>query len=191
MNVALPPPEHRTVEAREHHHIGEGGLPVAHTSQLVVEALARMIKYPYRFDTNTARVEATTGGTAGEVYEVGDGIHAVDITLDEPLEPGERATIAYDTEFSYRTPPPPEFRRTVGATGMEHLVMQVTFQPEKLPHRISWAQWNGYGPDAQIVPGTEELVELSPMNAEPDAPLDVWRELSNVPSGVYGYRWEW
>ncbi len=192
MSVKLPSPEHRVIEAREHHHIGGDGSPEEHQSFLIIEALVPMAALPYRFDTNEVRqVQVVEGGAAGEVYEVGGDISAVDITLDEPLEPGQRATVAYNTEFGYRVPPPPEFRRAVGAAGMEGLIMQVTFPPEKLPENIWWAQWDGYGPDARIVPGTEEPVELTPMSGKPGAVWDVWRQLDDVSSGVYGFRWEW
>jgi hypothetical protein len=137
--------------------------------------------YPYRFDTNALGVEVVRGGKAGPVRPIADGYFAVDIELTHSLQAGQTASFEYQTQFAYREPPPPEFRR--GAVYPIHnLELYVQFDSAKLPARVWWAEWDDYRPGAKVQ--DREEVSLDTEHA-------VHRYLPLVEQGVVGFYWKW
>jgi len=148
-----------------------------------------MTHFPYRFDTGAVRVEVEEGGEASPLYVVREGIHAVDIQLDRPLNPGEEAELIYSTFFEYREIPPPVFRRAIGSRVMEKLDIHVVFDGCYLPTRVWQSAWDGYAPDSSII--QEEPAHLTPCGVgEPDK-MEAYLSQENVNNTVVGFRWEW
>jgi hypothetical protein len=184
-------PTHQTVLAEESHYLSSAGLPSEHCSALVIEAVEPTSTLLYQFDTATVDVCMVQGGKVGRPYKISEGVYGCVITLDETLQPGERVEIEYLTTFQYADAPPPHFRRMVGKRGLKTLRLAVVFDGVYVPERVYFAQWDGYGEDAAIIPGSERLIELTPATADDKPPMEVCRELTDVPPGVYGFRWEW
>jgi hypothetical protein len=173
--------EHRTKSVHEHHYVGPDGLPDWHRTQQVIESVTdRLVRYPYRFDTDALTVEVEQGGRLdGPVYRLTDTVFGVDIVLDEPLARGEQTSLSYRTVFRYSEPPPPEFRR--GARGrLENVAIRVEFNPDRLPQEIWWTVWEG--------------VDASPISREKASLRDgryVFRQLDAIEQTVVGFTWEW
>jgi hypothetical protein len=179
--MPTPPgrPRYHTVSLHEFHTVGADRLPVAHRTVHVVRAVDELRRYPYRFDTDAATVEVLRGGTASPLYWVPeDGLYGVDILLQRPLQPGQTASFEYRTLFSYRTPPPPEFRRGARKR-VDNVELHVQFHPRQLPVQIWWGIWNDH---KDLQPTYEEPAEL-----EPDG--SIHRYLDSLEGHVVGFRW--
>jgi hypothetical protein len=180
--AAVGPTRHTTLALHEHHQIGADGLPLAHRTLQVIEAkVDGLDRYPYRFDTDSLTVEVGHGckGLVGPLYEVMQGLYAVDIALSGPLSVGEQTTIEYRTHFHYTVAPKPEFRRGAQSR-IESVDIAVQFHQDKLPKRIWWSVWDGIEGDVQV---SEE--------ASLDAGLAVQRYLGAIQNTVVGFRWAW
>jgi hypothetical protein len=174
-------PGHRTTSVHEHHYIGADGLPAWHRTQQVIESVTdRLVRYPYRFDTDALTVEIEHGGALdGPVYHVGGETYGVDILLDEPLVRGEQTSLSYRTVFRYEEPPPPEFRR--GARGrLENVAIRVEFHPDRLPLQVWWAVWEGI--DGKPVSREEAVLRRGNY---------VFRQLYAIERTVVGFTWAW
>jgi len=143
-------PAHRTVSLHEWHTVGPDGLPARHRTVHVLRALRPgLTRYTYRFDSREARVRGLRGCRAAEPRQDADGLVAVDLVLPRPLATGETASLEYETVFEWRSVPPPQLRRAMRQR-VERLDMRVEFSPLRLPERLEWAVWDGFGPGARV-----------------------------------------
>lgn len=173
---------HRTLHLQEWHRIGPDGIPSVHETVQTIQATAESLEaYLYRFDRREVVVDALHGGQAGPVHPVDDGLHGVRISFPTPLSRGDTATLRYRTRFAFETPPPPRFRRA-SRRRIDQVLIIVEFHPARLPSRVSWCHWDGYGPDARVV--VEEAVSLGRSH-------DVHRVVSPLQHATVGFRWEW
>jgi hypothetical protein len=181
----IRPPDHRTALLFEHHLVGRHGLPVNHhTQQTIYSAVDGLASYQYGIDTAEADVRVKRGGTAGEIYPIGNGYYGIDIKFPRPLGFRDIHYLDYWTNFRYSAaaPPPPEFRRGTHQR-VEHLDMRVEFHRDKLPRRIWWAEWSDYlDVNRNIV--QRQQVEL-------DDEHSVHRYLDAIEHAVVGFYWEW
>lgn len=174
------PREVETVSIDETHHIGSDRMPVLHETRQVVRAIVDgATHYTFRFDTDAALVTALEGCAASSLYVVDAKSFGVDLQFDEALRVGETAAISYRTEFSYRDPTPPEFRRAM-ATSIKALTLRLIFDRRCLPKRVVWGQWD----DPEGTPVSEEVVQLGPRHS-------VHRHLEGVTTAVVGFFWTW
>jgi hypothetical protein len=178
--AALPARRHTTHFVHDHHYLGPKGLPNRHeTSQVIEATVDGLDRYVYAFDTSFLTVEVLTGGTLGAPYSAPNGIHAVDIIFDHPLQLGQRHALEYETTFRYEAKPPPELRRVVSVR-VEYAEVKVTFHPAKLPARIWEADWEGVA--SEPVKGPTVI---------PDDYRTVRRFVRDVENTGFGFVWEW
>ncbi|MGY1615993.1 hypothetical protein ACI797_04555 [Geodermatophilus sp. SYSU D00691] len=175
-------PGHRTVSLHEWHTLGPDGLPVRHRTVHVLRALRSGLgSYTYRFDSREARVRAVRGVRAGRPYPDADGLMAVDLEFPRPLAAGETASFEYETLFEWRSVPTPEIRRVMRQR-VERLDMRVEFSPERLPARLEWAVWDGFGPDARIRAAEEVVL---------DDEHAAHRFVDSAEGVAVGFTWTW
>jgi hypothetical protein len=175
-------PAHRTVSLHEWHTVGPDGLPLRHRTVHVLRALrSGLASYTFRFDSREARVRAVRGCTATEPRRDADGLVAVDLLLPRPLAAGETALLEYETSFDWRSVPPPQMRRAMRQR-VERLDMRVEFSPQRLPARLEWAVWDGFGPGAGI--RAAEVVELDDEHA-------AHRFVDAAEGVTVGFTWTW
>lgn len=187
--MTLPAPKHQNLEVTEFHFVGDDHNPVTHHTMQRLHALVPIESFPYRFDTSeVAQVTVEEGGQASDTYPVVEGVHAVDIIFDQPLDAGDETTVVYTTEFGYAQPPAPELRRQIGPHVLGLLDVTVVFEASAQPDRVWRTQWESRQPDSPIV--DETLVHLEPFEGRSDkvAINADWRNLSNT---TVGFRWEW
>jgi hypothetical protein len=180
--VTSPAPAHRTVSLHEWHLVGPDGLPVRHRTLHVLRALRPGLRsYTYRCDSRDARVRAIRGASAGQPYPDVEGLTAVDLALLRPLAVGETAALKYETLFDWTSIPPPYVRRGMRLR-VERVDMRVEFSSQRLPARLEWVVWDGFGPDARIR-AAEEVV----LDREHAA-----HRFLDVADGVtVGFTWTW
>jgi hypothetical protein len=175
-------PVHRTVSLHEWHVVGADGLPVRHRTVHVLRALrAGLSVYTYRFDSREARVRPIRGCRASDPRPDSGGLVAVDLHLPRPLAVGETAVLEYETLFEWRSVPPPRLRRGMRQR-VERLDMRVEFSPERLPARLEWAVWDGFGPDASV--RAAEVVALDDEHA-------AHRFVDSAEGVTVGFTWTW
>jgi hypothetical protein len=173
---------HRTVSLHEWHVIGPDGLPLRHRTVHVLRALrAGLSSYTYRFDSREARVRAVRGCQASPPRPDVDGLMAVDLALPRPLAAGETASLEYETLFDWHSVPPPRLRRGMRQR-VERLDMRVEFSPARLPARVEWAVWDGFGPDATV--RAAEVVALDDEHA-------AHRFVDAAEGVTVGFIWAW
>lgn len=176
------PGGYRTLAVHDFHRVGADRHPSEHRTVHVIRATDRVETFQFRFDTDAAAVQVLRGGRAAELTPSGtQGLHAVDITLTQPLRPGETASLEYRTVFAYREPPEPLMRRVVrdAATNVQ---IHVTFDPLAVPDRVEWCRWSA------------ERLDSAPICAEPVRPNragEVHRFLDTVSGTGVGFRWRW
>jgi hypothetical protein len=171
---------HETLALHELHRLGPDGKPAEHqTIQLIRSTVDGLASLPYRFDTDELVVDVVRGGHVGEVYQASDSLFAVDILLDRPLQSGETALMQLRTNFTYREPPPPEFRRGVLGTTRD-LTMWVSFHPKRLPRRVWWARWDAVD--------HAHIVEQQPVELDDERSVHIRFDV--VERAVVGFYWE-
>lgn len=176
-------PGYRTVSLQELHWVGPDGLPVRHRTIQVVRALRPgFASYTYRFDRREASVHSVRGATASEPYDDAiPGLTAVDLRFPRPLAVNETASFEYETHFRWQSVPPPRFRRAARAP-LQHLDIQVTFSPERLPAEVQWCVWDGFTDDARL--RAAERVDL-------DADHSAQRFVEELEGHTVGFTWSW
>ena len=180
--MAVAAAAHRTVSLHEWHTIGPDGLPVRHRTLHVLRALRPGLSaYTFRFDSREARVRAVRGCTAGDPRPDAHGLVAVDLHLPRPLAAGETASLEYETRFDWRSVPPPQMRRAMRQR-VERVDMRVEFSPARLPARLEWAVWDGFGPGAAV--RAAEVVELDGEHA-------AHRFVDAAEGVTVGFTWAW
>jgi hypothetical protein len=189
----LPPAQHQTVSVVDFHHL-KGRVPEVHCTEHTIRALpdlnGAMERFPYMFDTNAVGVEVHLGGVATGLYQVTEGIHAVDIVLNRPLRPGEETELRYTTYFDYQEMPEPLFRRAVGDSMLRRVEISVVFDDDQLPEQVWQTEWDGYMPDSSIA--REELAQLMPCDdLQPDSVMVARYCGNNIQSTTVGLRWQW
>ena len=176
-------PDHRTTLLFEHHYVGRDGLPVHHHSQQTIYSLVEgLANYQYRIDTAEAEVRVKRGGHAGDIYPIGHGYYALDITFPRPLGFGESQYLDYWTNFRYSAAPPLEFRRATHQR-VEHLDMRVEFHREKLPSRLWWAEWSNYLDINRDIVQRKEITLDNERSAH--------KYLDAIEHTVVGFHWIW
>lgn len=172
-------PNHETISLSEFHYLGPDGLPDRHRTVHSIRATQPMERYPYVFDTNATTIQVTQGGTPGPIYQIGEGLYAVDITLTEPLTAGETASLEYLATFRYPEPPPREFRRGVRRVA-HNLTLRVQFDPAQLPAHIWLATWPSLNTPAVL--GDEVWL---------DAEYSSHKFYESVENQLVGFVWDW
>jgi hypothetical protein len=178
-----PGPNHRTLSLHEWHRIGADGLPARHRTMQVIKALRPGVaSYTYRFDRSEATVGLVRGARAGKPYadEI-PGLTAVDLLFGRELEVGETTSFEYETLFTWRSVPPPRFRRAARQP-VEHLDVRIKFAPERLPAEVHWGLWDGFGDDAEL--RGAELVELDSIHS-------AHRFIEHLEGHTVGFMWTW
>jgi hypothetical protein len=170
------------VSLHEWHVVGPDGLPVRHRTVHVLRALRPGLSvYTYRFDSREARVRAVKGCRASAPRPDADDLMAVDLDLPRPLAVGETAALEYETLFDWRSVPPPELRRGMRQR-VERLDMRVEFSPQRLPERLEWAVWDGFGPAAIVL--AAEVISLDDEHA-------AHRFVDSAEGVTVGFTWTW
>lgn len=182
---------YRTVTLEDIHCVSDGGLPYLHQTQELIEALEPIQMVRRELGRYAHEVAVLTGGRAGKLYDNGDGSYSADLILSHQLDPGELHRLEYETYLECEEPPPPYFRRAVGAIAIERLGIRVAFDGLRLPRQISWAEWEGDADHSSIALGSEEPVRLQPLNEEPMPAMEVYRRLNNVQNRTVGFHWRW
>ena len=103
-----------------------------------------------------------------------------DIDVPAP-KAGEVKIFEYVTSFNYEAPPPPQFRRGAGPTGLSSLSMRVQFHEACVPQSVTWSRWSNHQSDDQT---TVEEVVL-------DGDLSAHRFVSSLQNEVVGFTWAW
>ncbi len=159
-----------------------------HQTRQHIRALAPITHIPYRFNTWELSVEGIEGCQAGQVYEAAPGLYAVDLALDDPLEPGGEATLDYITHFRYQKRPELLYRRAIGERAID-LSIDVVFDNRFLPINVWQSTWDGYQPDSPVA--AENLVTPEPYTGDPANSQGVYLSHKGLRQTVTGFRWEW
>jgi hypothetical protein len=176
-----PPRDYRTISLHEFHTLGSDRLPAEHRTVQVIEATGRVARYRYRFDTTAAVVAVVRGGRVSPVFKDElPGIYGVDITLTDPLNPGDTGSFEYRTIFAYKNPPEPIFRRAA-LTRVENVEIHVQFDRRALPQAVTWCVWESYD---SPTPSTAEEVTLR-------ADHSVHRYVEALERAAVGFAWVW
>lgn len=179
---SAPSVTHQTVVLHELHEVGENGIPVRHRTIQVLRALAPgLSSYTYTFDTTAVGVRVLRGADCGPVYPTEQGLFSVDLTFARPLRQGETASLEYETDFRYDSPPPSEFRRATRGR-IERMEIRVQFHPRRLPRTVAWTLWSDPTPHARVL--AQELVSL-------DADSSVHRFVGGGDAATVGFAWTW
>lgn len=174
--------KYRTLAVHDYHRVGADRLPIEHRTVQVIRATADLDTVEYRFDTDAAAVQVLRGGRAAELLPSGvTGLHAVDITLTQPLRAGETASLEHRTIFAYRSMPEPVMRRIVrdSATNVE---IHVTFDAQAAPKRVDWCSWRA------------DRLDTPPVSAQPvtlNRAGEVHRYVEALHGLGAGFRWQW
>lgn len=182
--MGAPTIDHRTVSIHELHVIGPDGLPARHRTIHVVRALhAGLRSYTFRFDRREATVRAVRGVQPGPPTDDPElpGMTAVELLFPHPLNEGETASFEYETQFAWKSVPPPQVRRAARLP-VERVEIRVEFSPERLPAEVHWGLWDGFGPDAQL--RAAERVEL-------DGEQSAHRFVDELHGHTVGFIWVW
>ena len=179
----LPERTYRTLSLQELHVLGPDGLPAEHRTLHSIEAIADLDSYPYTFDSPDVTVRAESGATAGPIEPCPPhpGFWQVRFHFAEPMKAGEVKIFEYVTSFNYEAPPPPQFRRGAGPTGLSSLSMRVQFHEACVPQSVTWSRWSNHQSDDQT---TVEEVVL-------DGDLSAHRFVSSLQNEVVGFTWAW
>ncbi len=174
------PTQHQTLSLFEFHCLGPDGIPMVHkTVQIIQSEVDDFVTYPFRFDTDQLTVTAHRGGHAGPIHRLPSGLWAVDITLIEPLQKGQRTDLEYETRLHYDRPPPPEVRRAV-LRRVRNIGMSVQFDPARPPMAVWRAHW-----DSLSGPTTfKEPTELDRQHKT----FHFWEEVEHA---IVGFIWQW
>ncbi len=186
LQAAIGPRRHQTLSLHDHATVGPEGKMLRSRTLQVVEAIADGLdRIPYLYDTKALTLEVGQGCTelTGELYQVSDELFVTYISLAQPLDAGETATLEYWTTYQYPgdllDPHERQYRRAVMGR-LENFDIRVEFQPDKLPSGIWWATWDG-------VEGG--IIEQEPVNL--DTQHSVHRYLRFVEKTVAGFHWSW
>ncbi len=183
---ALGPRRHQTLTLHDHIWVGlDARIDRARTMQ-VIEATQRAVdRIPFLVDTNVLTLEVGQGcrEVAGDIMRIGPDVFATHILLARTLDLGETSTLEYWLSYRYpgdhHNPAERQYRRAV----FRHIAnydMRVEFHPDRIPARVSWAQWDGA--DGGIL--EEEAVKL-------DSQCSVHRYIRSFEKAVAGFHWEW
>lgn len=177
-----PPRSYQTVLLQELHTVGQDRIPVSHRTNQGLLATGPLSTYRFRFDTSAAVVSVVRGGAADAVRATEQpGVYAVDIELEQPLtEPGQTASLEYDTYFTYPEVPEPIFRR-VCLRRTENVELGVRFHPASLPREVRWCVWSSEHPWPLE---HSEVVTLGPAHS-------VHRFVRVIENSGVGFTWTW
>lgn len=187
---------YRVVSLTDSYFVGDDRLPAYHDFTIGLIPVVPLSVYRYRFNPSTAEMKkfiAFDNNTTGGPYLGDDGLSTVEVTLAPPAESGDVQHVEILTEFAYREPPPPEFRRFTG-DGFESWDIGVCFRRECQPAEVALAEWTSYDADATIIEGSVEPITLTSLDehasTSPYVVAAVQRE--NVPAGkTLGIFWKW
>ena len=180
----LPEQTYRTLSLQELHVLGPDGLPAEHRTLHSIESLTDGLEsYAYTFDSPDVIVRAESGASAGPIEPCPPhpGFWQVRFHFHEPMAAGEVKIFEYVTSFRYETPPPPEFRRGAGPTGLSSLSMRVRFHEARLPSSVTWSRWSSHRSD--------ESPEGEAINL--DGERSAHRFVSSLRDEVVGFTWKW
>jgi hypothetical protein len=181
-----PRGRHQTLSMHDHVWVGSDGRIDRGRHLQVIEATAQGVdRIPFACDTNVLTLEVGQGcqELTGEVVRIGAEIFATQILLARTLDLGETLTFEYRVSYRYpgdpRDPGEREYRRG-GLRQVDNLDMRIEFHPDKLPHRVWWAHWDGG--DGSVL--DREAVSLDSQNS-------VHRYLRSLEKTIVGFYWRW
>jgi len=180
------PPRHQTVSLHDHIDVGQDGLIARARTLKVIEAIADGVdSVPFIHDTDTLTLEVGQGcrGISGYPHELAEGIYATDILLAKKLSLGETLTLEYWNTYHYLDNRMDESRRQYRRAVMkraENVDIRVAFHPERLPHAVWWAVWDGVEGDV-----------ISEEPAGLDSQHSVHRYMRSLERTVAGFHWTW
>jgi hypothetical protein len=186
LDAAIGPRRHQTLSVHDHVWVGSDGRIDRGRHLQVIEANAQGVdRIPFICDTNVLTLEVGQGcrKLTGEVVGIGAEVFATQILLARTLDVGE--TLTFEYRVSYRFPGDPcdpgerEYRRG-GLRQVDNLDMRIEFHPDKLPHRVWWAHWDGG--DGSVL--DREAVSLDSQNS-------VHRYLRSLEKTIVGFYWQW
>ena len=96
--AALGPRKHQTVSMHDHVYVGaDGRLARTRTLQVVEAITDGLDRIPYLYDTSVLTLEVGQGcaAPAGPLYQIREGVFAIDIPLAKSLAVGETLTLEY------------------------------------------------------------------------------------------------
>ena len=178
---ATGPRRHETISLHEVHQVGPDRKPASHRAVQTIRAIEDdMDYYPFIFDTNAATVVVRLGGTPGRLYRIDDNFFAMNIQLSQPLRTGETALLDHVTTFNYDELPPPELRRGTFHV-IDKFMLEVRFDPEAVPRRLYWAEWDSF--DHNII------IRRQPVELDQALAAHCYHE--RISKTIVGFCWDW
>jgi hypothetical protein len=184
--AALGPRRHQTVSMHDHAFLGPERLLARTRTMQVVEAVTDGLdRIPYIYDTSAVTLEVSQGcqQPEGPLYQIKDGVFAVDIPLVKTLSAGETLTLEYWTTYLYDGDPDQpsqrQFRRAVIGR-LENFDMRVQFDTSTPPAEVWWSVWDGVNGKA-----------IESEAVTPDSQQSVHRYLRFLERTVVGFHWSW
>lgn len=136
--------------------------------------------YPFNHEPAIERIEVAYGGTLGQGYLHGNGLHTAVITLDHELRTGETASLEYLTHYPPSGYSATEIRRPAHGRS-ENVDIAVQFSEAALPTAVYWAVWFDHHDGGPV---RDEPV---PLHGQRSA----HRFLRFIEETVVGFRWKW
>lgn len=175
------PQRHRTLALFERYTIDDEHSFVDRRTLHVIMALEDGVdSYSYNHEPDVDRIDVIHGGSVGSSFTYGNGLHGVDILLEDVLARGDTASIEYLATYPPGKCTATEVRRPAHGRS-ENVDIALRFDPAALPARLCWAVWSDHCLGDPI---EEEPALLSEHGT-------VHRFVSSIERTVVGFRWEW
>jgi hypothetical protein len=172
---------HRTVALFERYAISAERKIAERRTMHTITALEDGIDaYPFNHEPVIMRIEVVHGGTLGQRYVHGDGLHTDAIMLDRKLRKGDTASLEYWSFYPRHGYDATEVRRPAHGRS-DNIDVALYFHESAWPRRIFWVVWPDHH---EGVPVNEEPVSL-------DSQGRVHRFVRFIEETVVGFRWEW
>jgi hypothetical protein len=136
--------------------------------------------YPFNHEPTIERIEVAHGGTLGQRYLHGNGLHTDAIILDRKLQAGETASLEYLAYYLPGGYTATEVRRAAHGRS-ENVDIAVQFSEAALPTAVYWAVWFDHHDGDPV---RDEPVALHGQRS-------AHRFLRFIEETVVGFRWKW
>jgi hypothetical protein len=171
---------HRTIALFERYTVGVDRAFASRRTLHTIMALEDNVDvYPFNHESTVDGIEVRYGGTLGERYAHGGGLHTVAIMLDRTLATGDTSSLEYLTFYAPSSPATEVRRPALGRS--DNIDIAVRFAEGALPATLSWAVWFDHH-------------EGEPVREEPatlDARHSARRFVPFIEETVVGFRWTW